>query len=381
MPALPACIALVLCCVTSGCDSPVQPDGGGARLLLATYSDDSSFTVLDIVTGAVVARPPSGLGIFGQETRAYDSTTQTLVSAGGGRLVGFDVSTLSMTWQETLGLPGEGRFSGQRLYPTFAIVLAERSQRLLLADGRRNDTVGVSVLDAATQNAVGFVARLRAAYLQPVRTATDEFILAVGTTAPKQATFELDRAQGWFFVVDPAAAQVRDSFPFLPAADSLAGGVASIVVDRAGRWAYFSTYANNVYRYDLEARQIVASKHVETYGTLAIAPDGKSLVLVDGTSSRDFPGSGLLYVLDAATLVATPIDVGSAYVKGTAPVMNGVSFALDGTIAFVGVGTASLGPLFGPQRGRVLVVDVPNKKLKRVIDVDSWGVRSIQPLR
>jgi hypothetical protein len=381
MPAWPACIAIMLCFVTSGCDSPVQPDGGGARLLLATYSSDSSFAVLDVVSGKVVARPPDGLGIFAQETRAHDSTTETLVSAGGGRLVGFDLRTLSVAWRESLGLLGEGRFSGQRLYPTFAMALAERSQRLFLADGKRNDTVGVSVLDAATQNAVGFVARLRAAHLQPVRTATDEFILAVGTTAAAQSTFEMDRAQGWFYIVDAAAAQVRDSFPFLPAGDSAAGGVASLVVDKAGRWAYFSTFANNVYRYDLETRQVVASKHFETYGMLAIAADGKSLVLADGTSSRDFPGSGLLYVLDAATLAATPIDVSSAYVNGVAPVMHGVSFALDGTIAFVGVGTASLGPLFGPQRGRLLVVDVPGKQLKRVIDVESWGVRSIQPLR
>jgi hypothetical protein len=380
LPALPACIAIVFC-VTSGCESPVQPDGGGSRLLLATFSSDSSLTVLDVTSGAVVARPPSGLGIFGQETRAYDSTTQTLVSAGGGRLVGFDCSTMSLAWRETLGLTGEQRFSGQRLYPTFAMALAERTQRLFLADGQRNDTVGVSVLDATTQNAVGFVPRLRAAFLQPVRTLTDEFILVVGTTAVAQSTFQLDRAQGWFFIIDPVTVQVTDSLAFLPAVDSLAGGIASIVVDGTGRWVYFSTFANNIYRFDLQTRQLVASQHVDTYGTWAIAPDGKSLVLADGASSRDSPGFGLLYVLDAVTLAATPINIASAYVKGVAPAMHGVSLARDGTIAFVGAGTASLGPLFGPQRGRVLVVDVPNKQLKRVIDVDSWGVRSIQPLR
>jgi hypothetical protein len=131
------------------------------------------------------------------------------------------------------------------------MAIAERTQKLFLADAHRNDTVGVSVLDAFTHDAVGFVPLLRAAFLLPIPAGavdTDEVILAVGTTVPAQSHFELERAQGWFFFVDPVTTEVRDSFPFLPAVDSAAGGLASIVSDPTGRWAYFSTYANNLYR-------------------------------------------------------------------------------------------------------------------------------------
>jgi hypothetical protein len=376
-------LAVLVCVLNLGCTSSVQPPVGRQPALLTTVEGDP-LIVLDLASGSMTSRPSSGLGSFIEDSRTYAADSQSLVYSGGGHLVGFDCNALTVRWTEILGQPGAQRFSGEELYPYFAMAGAQRSRTLLVADAHRNDTVGVGVLNALTRDAIGFIPRLRAAFLiaiPPGAVDSSEVVLGVATTTPSRSSFELDRRQGWFFMLDPVSAQIRDSFPFLPTADSTAGGVASIVLDPSGRWAYFSTYAKNVYRYDLLNRRVIASQHIETYGALAISPDGKTLVLADGTSSVDSPGSGLLYVIDATTLAPTTVDLTSGYFGSVPPVMHAVSFGLDGRDAFVGVGTAARGPLYGVQRGRVLVIDLSSRQLTRAIDLDSWGVRSVLPLR
>jgi DNA-binding beta-propeller fold protein YncE len=341
-------------------------------------------TVLSIGSGVVVERPSSGVGSLGEDARTLSSHSHTLYYAGGRKLVSFDLIGRTAVWIEQFGDDPQGRFAGQAIAANVALALTPDETSILVADSYNLGTWGVAILDVTSRNATGFLERLRVRRMftiQPGDFLGEGGVLALGTRQEKTVwEDDTERRRGQLYLLAGNPLAIRDSIRFLSSADSLAGGVAEMIVDKAGEYIYFVTYGGRLYKYDLRARAYVASVRLPAYGPLAISPDGSSIYLIDATQSRDVPGSGFMYVADASLSAAQAIDLNSAAREGLPPQLTSVAVSADGSLVYVGAGTASRGPLYGVQHGSVIAVDTRTRSIKQIFSLPTWGVRSILPL-
>src|SRR4051812_16761169 len=226
-------------------------------LALITTMDGDPLTVLDVRSGSVVERPTSYLGVLGEDARTSSYPPSRLYYTGAGKLVCFDLAKRAMAWAEPIGGDQASRWAGQTIYGNFALALAPDQKSLLVADSYQHGELGIAVIDVSSRTAAGFIPgfRVRAMFaLPPGATLPGGGILALGTTLPKTFDDDTERRRGqlYFFTDSPLA--VSDSIRFLTPADSLAGGVAAMILDRSGRYAYFTTFNNRLHKYDLQER-------------------------------------------------------------------------------------------------------------------------------
>lgn len=363
-----------------GCRDATTPQGHPQLALLAT-ADGDPLTVLDVRSGAVIERPTSGVGVFGEDARALSAHSPVLYYSGAGKLVRFDLTTRSIAWTEQLGGGQEARFGGQTIYANFAIAISPDESSLLVADSYNLGSVGVAVLDVSARNAIGFIDNIRIRKMftiQPGELLPDGGVLALGTRSAQIVDDDAERRRGQFYFLSGTPTVIGDSVKFLTAADSVAGGVADMIVDAAGKYAYFTTFNRKLYKYDLPNRAYAGSINLPAYGPLALSQDGQSIYVIDATQTRDAPGSGFMYVADAALNAAETIDLNAAAREGLPPQLNSVVVG-DGLV-FVGAGTSSRGPLYGVQHGSVIAVDTRARTVKQILALPTWGVRSILPL-
>lgn len=365
-----------------GCQGTTDVSPPGALALIATMDPDP-LTVLDVRSGTIVERPPSELGMLGEDARALNHPPSLLYYSGGGKLVGFDLTQRSVAWTEPIGGNQAPRWAGQIIYANFALALTPDQNTLLVADSYVQGEPGVAILDVSSRTATGFIPALRARMMFPISPGAvlpDGGVLALGTTLPKTFDDDAERRRGQFYLLSGNPLVVVDSIDFLAPADSSAGGVGEMILDRSGRYAYFTTLNNRIHKYDLQSRQYVKSLQVPTRGPLALSPDGASLYMIDASQSRDTPGSGLMYVTDANLTAADAIDLNSAAQDGLPPQLNSVVTSEDGSLVYIGAGTPSRGPIFGTQHGAVIVLDARTREIQQVFVLPTWGVRSVLPL-
>jgi hypothetical protein len=361
------------------CQGPTRPPSDQQLALVATMDGDP-LTVLDIISGAVVERPMSGVGIFGEDARTLSTRSPVLYYSGAGKLVSFDLIGHAVVWTEQLGAARQARFAGQTIYANFALGLSPDENSLLAADSYNLGSSGIAILDVSTRNATGFIENLRVRKMftiQPGAFLPDGGVIALGTRSLQTGDDDSQRRRGQFYLLAGTPLTIRDSIGFLSSADSLAGGVVDMTVDRTGKYAYFTTYSRKLYKYDLSGRKYAASVNVPAYGPLALSPDGSSIYVIDATQSRDLPASGFMYVADASLSVAQTIDLNVAAREGLPPQLNSVVVGTDGAFVYVGAGTPSRGPVYGVQHGSVIAVDTRTRTVKQILSLSTWGVRSI----
>jgi len=162
--------------------------------------------------------------------------------------------------------------------------------------------------------------------------------------------------------------------PRLTLVDSLQPGVpvGQVVATQDGR-ALFLTSNAMIYRFDLATRQLVDSVPLPSpdLGNLCVAPDGQRLYLTDFGDYWDFPGSGKVQVYDGTLHQLAPIDLGSGELLP--PGLNDCAVSRDGRFLLVSSGTPSRGPLYGPQPGRLFVVDRATGNLVRTVEIGSYA--------
>lgn len=181
--------------------------------------------------------------------------------------------------------------------------------------------------------------------------------------------------QARLYFLNPASLAVLDSiqpstianeddvWQFLPAPDGQSAYV-------AGR--------TTLVRYDLVQRWMTASKPREANGLLSLMPGGGTLVLSDGGSWPDSPGSGVLRLYDANLVAAGTIDV-SAPLGGQAnsPTATQVGMAMaskDGRTLYVRAGSEERGPLYPVQPARLLIVDMIDRSVVRSMSLGGYGL-------
>ena len=341
--------------------------------------DADPLIVLDLQSGKVVERPQSQLGILGEEARTLSAAADLLYYSGAGKLVCFDLTTRTIAWTEAIAGNQNPRWAGQTIYANFSLALSPDQKTLLAADSYTGEW-GVAILDLDSRAATGFIPALRVRKMftiSPGEILPNGGVLAFGTTLPKTFGDDSERRRGQFYLLAGSPLAVVDSIKFLTLGDSLAGGVAEMILDRTGRYAYFATFNNRIHKYDLQARTNVRSLQMPTYGPLTVSPDGRFVYMIDGSQSRDTPGSGFMYVADAELSSADAIDLNGAAQDGLPPQLNSVVPSRDGAFLYVGAGTPARGPVYGTQHGFVIVIDALTRRIQHTFSLPTWGVRNI----
>jgi hypothetical protein len=369
---------VALTCIVS-CRGPTSPLSNQQLALLAT-ADGDPLTVLDLRSGAVVERPTSGVGVFGEDARTLSTRSPVLYYSGAGKLVSFDLLGRAVAWTEQLGAAQQSRFAGQSIYANFALALSPDEKSLLVADSYNLGSWGVAALDISSRNATGFIANLRVRKMftiQPGALLPVGGVLALGTRLATIVNDDSERRRGQFYFLVGAPMTIRDSVKFLTSTDSIAGGVVDMIVDTTGNYAYFTTYSRKLYKYDLGRRAYAGSIDLPAYGPLALSPDGLSIYVIDATQSTDLPGSGFMYVADATLSATQTIDLNAAAREGLPPQLNSIVVGKGSAQIYVGAGTSSRGPLYGVQHGSVIAVDARTRAVTQILRLSTWGVRSI----
>jgi hypothetical protein len=114
---------------------------------------------------------------------------------------------------------------------------------------------------------------------------------------------------------------------------------------------------------------------------MALSPDARLVVLSDPGDFFDDPGSGKFYVYNESLQLQQVIDLAPASLDGNRVVTSRIAFSRDGRWLFVAAGTSSRGPLYGPQRAQVVVIDATTLQVLRAIPLNDWGSVHLFPLR
>jgi hypothetical protein len=156
-----------------------------------------------------------------------------------------------------------------------------------------------------------------------------------------------------------------------PPVQARGGGVMSMALGPEGDGVYLAI-AGELVRYSITADAVTARVPLPATGRLSVSPRGDRVFLADQGIGRHVPSSGRVFVYDAALNAQAPIDLSSALVGDIPPTLQQALASPDGGTLFVTAGTGSRGPLYGPQRARVFVVDLPDRRLIREVPLDAY---------
>jgi hypothetical protein len=288
-------------------------------------------------------------------------------------LFALDTRSLDLLWHEPLkDIAARSRIGEVRIDGAYRLVVSADGGKLALdGDLAPAWTDVLVIIDANSRSPVGFVqlaggwrswtgrwqstvtlgpdpSNPSGSVLVPARTTSDIFLYFMdGSTFEVQDSLLLNR---------------RDVNQLLPAPD---------------RRHVYVVGADSLYKVDRLARRIVARAwKPNPYGRarLAIAPDGETLYMTDPGDGRNFPGSGLLFVMGPNFEPRTPIDLGAL----PSPIVtHSAAVSGDGSLVYVTYGTPYGGPLYGFQPSRLLVIDARAGRLIRYVPFNDWNVRQV----
>ncbi len=368
-----------------GCNDSTASLPPGESVLVATFLGNE----IPVVTGRGVSRRVGPIFSDGAAASSMgaalslDSTRLYLLAHDGiarfNALIAVDTRTFQMLWTDsTVWTPSRQTNPDADFFSDAGgIAVSPDGTQLVWGRAFRHDTAGVGGADLATRRTFTF---------QPLLDAGDVATMRPGPAASTGAMLILarrgeSRATGpaWIYIADPGTLALVDSIALTPmaGADDL---LMQIVATDDGQAAYALT-ASMLYKCDLVTRTTVAAQahpFVGAYARFAVAPDGQRLYLPDAGNEFDSPGSGLVYVYGPNLEPLDPFDLReSAAVGSNPPTMHGAAVSADGKRLYVTTGSATIGPLFGAQPGRLLVVDASRGTLLGAIDLGVWLPRDL----
>ncbi len=361
-------LALQACRTT---DAPL-PAGDG---VIVISGETPQVVLVDPMAGRVARRTDVPAFAF---TASLSPDRATLYLAAGD-LMAMDAHSLAVRWRERLSTttdPRLDRWGGVVVASEAALAASPDESRLFVASAFKDNTPGLAVLDAATRNLVGFLGPLFVeggglVTLPPGPAAPKGAILVIG----RREAYQLPRVD-WLYVLDPVSLTLQDSTTIAPPpAPGGNSSLARLVIAADHRTAYaFNAQASGsqLYKYDLASRQVLASAPDPYQGQVALSGDDRHLYQTSGFSLND-PGSGMLLVYGADLQTESPIDLRSTSSSSTPPQLTGIAVSADNAHIYVTAGTASRGPTFGPQPGRLLVVDAHSGILNRAISLGIYA--------
>lgn len=262
------------------------------------------------------------------------------------------------------------------IFGSLAMAVLPDGERLALAPAYRNGVAGIAILDAGSWQPVDFVhpIHLQPAGMEPLPPSPGFPMGAVLLIGARDENVQ--PSLDWLFFLDAQSLQIVDSAAIAPPASDSRGTLQQVLPAPGGQQAYV-VGRSQIYRYDIARRETTDSVPRPSRGRLSISADGSILFITDPGDGFDDPGSGLLFLLDADLNPLAPIDLSAERSGFSPPVAGAVAAGSTDRFAYVLTGTASRGPLFGPQPGRLFVVDVPAREVLTAIDLGGFGFWSI----
>jgi DNA-binding beta-propeller fold protein YncE len=371
--------------VLTGCGDGAGPEPLGEAVLVFG-GEGSRLSVVDGTTGRIAATPGPVARSKRANALAPDGSTAYVTLLGethGNELAALSLPAGRFRWRLALTDPGNEAATlvdGLELYGS-ALATTPDGARLVISHALRPadrarvlDSARVALLDLTTRHVLATVGPLS---VNPDGLAT----LPAGPAAPRGAVLAIGaRKRGvspsldWLFVLDPETLAATDSAALTPAAADAGGTLRRLVVAPDRRRVYLLARDGELIAYDLVDRAVVGRSHAPPGAWLAVAPDGQRVYASDPGSFIDSPGSGKLFVFDGTLAPLGAIDLGTAAaVNGFPPATHGLAVSRDGARLYVASGTASVGPLYGPQPQRLLVVDVAQRTILHATALGDYG--------
>jgi DNA-binding beta-propeller fold protein YncE len=366
-------LSAVLAAVTCSSD-PLRPRPGDTALVLG--GESSSIVAASISDLHVFARPgpvPSFKDAF-----AFDRPSGTLYitafdNATPRSLVVINAGTLGVRQQVPLDTIAARSTAGSlSVFGSLAMAVTD-SGRSIIIDGQKASDRGIVRVDSRTLVPVAFAGpfvtipggvTFAQSPLYP-----NGLLLLLGTRSTSGAT-----RQDMVFVLDPSTLTVSDSFALTPPR-AAGASLSQAVVASTGRELYLLT-VDSILRFDLATRRVLGSTARRSPGTLCASNDGSRLYLTDPGDGRNTPGSGQVAVFDSQLRSLPALDLRAQLGNSVPPALNSCAPSTDDRLLLVSAGTASRGPLFEPQPGRLAVVDL-SRQTASAIDLGDWSSREV----
>lgn len=251
-----------------------------------------------------------------------------------------------------------------------AIVVSPDGSTLFIA-GWRSDRgdLGVGLVNAETFEPTGFIGPLSVrgdglAALPPAPDRPNGAVLALGRR-PRPS----DPSGLSLFVIDPETGAV---------VDSLAGvtkdtAAYQLVAAADGRHVYLNG-AGSLVRYDLEARTPRERVELPTHGSLSLAPDGQELYRTVNGADANASWNGKVFVFSPTLADRNVVDLSDHTQGGFPPMTLSAETSYEHPHLYVVTGTASFGHGGPYQPGRLFIVNLADRGVERVIELNSWNV-------
>lgn len=361
---------LALAVFAGACSSSVTPEVTRIeRVLLDT--DDTNVPIADPHGGRIVALAgPVGRLLIASASLPDSSVIvqSTVADDGKSELLAIDPRTASVVWRDELrviaarapvALAGLTITSG-------ALAPSGDGRRLLMARATHGGESGVLLLSLAARVPQRFRGPMTVTALASLGTTG---VVALGTRDPGALP-----TSGALYLLDDATLEVRDSTVLQPEPDDAPGYVEQLLAASDGRTVYL-VGPRYIYRYDMIGRRKVAVVIRPSRGTIALLDAVQRIVVTDPGDGRESPGSGHLFVYTLALQPAGSVALGTPAVP--VPRTARATASRDGTKAYIGAGLERIGPLYGPQPTRLLVVDVLERRIVHDISVGGTGIGAL----
>ncbi len=376
---------LVTGALVGGCSStPSEPSATGDQLILLKGTSTNIYFVsagesprVDRLSLAGGALEFHERGFVNRQQNALFVSLIDFGPTGHRRLVRLDLTSRTLDWEvpttsELRRIDIDGvEFSG-----SLALSGSRDGNHLFVRAYLRDDfaVTGAAVLDAATGAFIRFIRGPQIVSVGGFRPIPLGSSFSPGGVAALMG----DSKVGAHAIgnLDPSESRIVDSIA-LPLSETFPGDRIQGFVFAPGGGAVYLLGLAGIYRMDLSARTITNRISPPSRGSVSVSPDGTRVLITDGGVWPDFPGSGQVFVFDASLQPLPPIDLGVDPVTGGKTRSAGVAWSDDSRLAYITTGSAEIGPLFAPQRSRLLVVDVASRTIVREIPLNDFNVSQV----
>lgn len=336
-----------------------------------------SLTVLSAGQGVVFARPgpvPTFKDAYALSASSHRLYLTARDNSTPASLLAIDTRSLAVVVREQLSVMSARTttLGNLALSGDYGLAASGDGTRLLM-DALNGVIQGIALINVTNLAPTDFLAPL---YVSPggiVRVPTssgEDRYLVVGARTPYWSAPRAD----YLYVLGDQPLAVLDSFQLTPSRTDGGLGLFQAVPSADGSTVFVVT-SDSILKFGMTSGRVQASAPRPSQGWLALSPDESRLYLTDPGYFPDSPGSGLVYVYSSSLNQLPPINLATS--PNVVPVSNYAAFTRDWRYLLVSSGTASRGPLFGSQPGRVYVIDPSTNAVVSVIDTGDWLARQV----
>ncbi len=255
---------------------------------------------------------------------------------------------------------------------TYARFAVSPDGRYLLLSGVRGDSTSWGVPSAQALVMVDIATGAPVGSFGPIELSQEGIVPVPGGDSLSQRVLLIgDRpgatAAGWVYLLSGPRLTLVDS--------ALVGTKLYHAAAAEGAGAVYLGSLSSIYRLDLSTMQVVDSTYrLGGWGRICVSPDAQRVYVTD-FGGFDYPGGGMIQVLDANLNSLASIDVGSA--NAFPPTLNACAVSRDGRYLLVSSGTSENLVNYPHQPGRLFMLERLSGKVARTVDIGDWESREV----